>query len=512
MTFGMCLKLLLTTYNIRMNQLAKAINVDSSLVSKWVHEKRIPSDLYIHAITEVFTKTKVTPLQINLVEELTKSFNFNHSSDANIKEKIECILRLSLDNSLRVQKKKRNSQLVITKPFLNNSISLSEHDKLIYDIENIYDAFLSLLDLAVQGESNSSKKIYISYYNNLDQPFLTNERLNTLKQKLLESIKDNWEITFLLRLDSSIDGVIKFIHFLLPLIKTGRLKLFYMKNDESFMTRKELYIVTGLGALSCFPSAPYSGIRCAFFLRNPSAVDVLSNYANLLIESNSNDVIEYYKNDMNGLYFSTLTNAIDKRGNQYSYNNSFSNLLIPQSLYIKFIHQTDLSPQDKERSFYYYKKQFDGFYKNLQNYIYKDIYFISILDKLCEDKILYLYTYSGIKIITMETRDIIEYLEYVIDIITTYTNYHIAIVSQDSDDFIKNITLTIKERQMIFLDVFELTKRESDVRLSISDPVIVKAFVDYYQSLWSRISPLNKDKSDIILLMQSYIKTLKNEL
>lgn len=65
---------------------------------------------------------------------------------------------------------------------------------------------------------------------------------------------------------------------------------------------------------------------------------------------------------------------------------------------------------------------------------------------------------------------------------------------------------------MMFLDVFERTKRESDVRLSISDPMIVKAFVDYYKSLWNKISPLNKDKSDIILLIQDYIKTLKNEL
>jgi transcriptional regulator with XRE-family HTH domain len=513
MTFGICLKFLLTTLNIRMSQLAKAINVDSSLVNRWVHEKRIPSSIYLDNIAEFLAKIPAGPIQLKLVEELTiRLDNSTATVPSKHNEKISWILHHSLNNSLILQNRKYNTKKTgIIKPVFSNAINLSEKDKLIYGIENIYHAFLSLLDLAIHEKSSKSKNIYLTYHNNTNDFFFNEEMLNKLNQKLLEVITNNWQITYLLRLDSSIDSIIKFIHFVLPLIKTGKLKLFYLTNSELFMTRKDLYIVSGIGALSCFPSDFYSGTKCAFFLTNPSAIDVFTNYADLLVENNANDIIKYYKPDMNGLYFSSLTEANEKRGNQYSYNNSFSKLLIPLDLYLKFINQTDLSNQEKELSLYYYKKQFNGFFKNLHNHKFMDIYFISLLDKLCEDKILYLYTYSGIKIISMETQDIIDYLGHVKDIINTYSNYHIAIVYNDIDDFVKNITLFIKERQMVFLDVFD-NKRESIVRLSINDPVIVNAFVTYYNSLWERISPLNKDNQEIILLIEDYIKVLKNEL
>ena len=44
--------------DISMNQLSKAINVDSSLVSRWVSGKRIPAynTIYIDSITEYFSR------------------------------------------------------------------------------------------------------------------------------------------------------------------------------------------------------------------------------------------------------------------------------------------------------------------------------------------------------------------------------------------------------------------------------------------------------------------------
>lgn len=513
MTFGMCLKLILTTFNIRMSQLAKAINVDSSLVNRWVHEKRIPAYTYLDSIAGYLNKFPANPMQLQILGELYKNVERIPlpDTDSNI-DKIYWILHNSLNNSSRLQNKKINfSNKEAVNLGLNNAISLSNQDKLLYGIENIYYAFLSLLSLAILDTNNKNKKIYLSYHNNLDSLIFTDNNLNILKQKLLEAIKNDWQITFILRLDSGIGSIIRFIHFVLPLIKTGKLKLFYLTNYESFMTRKELYIVSAIGALSCFPSDSYSGIDCAFYLTNTSAINVFTNYADLLIANNANDIIKHYKSDMNGIYYSTLTEVSEKRGNQYSYNNSFSKLLLPENMYLKFINQTDLSEQEKELSIYYYKKQYEGFYNNLHIHNFMDIYFISILDKLCEEKRLYLYTYAGIKIITMESQDIIDYLKYVIYIIKTYSTYQIAMVYHDSNDFIQNITLLIKERQLVLLEVFD-TKRESDVRLSINDPVIVNAFVTYYNSLWQKISPINKDKQDIILLIEEYIKVLYKEL
>lgn len=140
------------------------------------------------------------------------------------------------------------------------------------------------------------------------------------------------------------------------------------------------------------------------------------------------------------------------------------------------------------------------------------IYFITTLDKLCENKMLYLYTCVGIQIIFIENREIIDYLEYVIQILKKYNNYSIAIVYNTVDDFIDDTTIFIKERTAVFLYVYEPTKREENVRLSIQDSAIVKAFTEYYNSLWSKISPYNKDKQDIIQILEDRIQLLKGEL
>lgn len=516
MTFGVCLKFLLTTLNIRMIQLAKAINVDSSLVSRWVHEKRIPSSVYLDKISDFFVRLPITPIQLKLIEELTNDLDKSiPTTIKNNKEQIYWILEYSLNNSLNISNKKSETKKeTLLNPSFNNAIDLSAQDKLIFGVESIYDTFISLLNLAIQDNTTTinDRKIYITHHNNLEISFFTGKKLNTLKQKLLEAVNNNWHVTCLLRLDCSTDSIIKFIQFSLPLIKTGRFQLFYLTNNESFMIRKEFYIVSGIGALSCLPSDSSFGIESAFFFSNFAAIDILINYANLLMEDSSTNMIKYYSPDMNESYFSSLAKANDQKSNLYSYNNSFNKLFIPPHLYTKFINQTTLSEKEKELSLYYYKKQFDGFMKTLQNYEFIDIYFLSSLDHLCEDKLFYLFTYAGIQIIPIENSDIIDYLEYIIYIISTYTNYHIALVSHDDDNFINNTTLLIKERQMVFGNTFEFDAHKLGVRLSISHPILVKAFVSYYHFIWKNIPSPNKDKHDIILLFNEYIKVLKNDL
>lgn len=215
---------------------------------------------------------------------------------------------------------------------------------------------------------------------------------------------------------------------------------------------------------------------------------------------------------MKDTFFLNLTDSNEQLGNHYCYNNSFSKLLIPARLYQKFLDQTDLSKEEKKLSIYYYEKQFRGFLKNLVHHICTEIYFTSAFEKLCEDKIIFLYTYTGIKIVHASTQDVIDYLEYAISIIKQYENYQIAVIYQDMDGLEKNIALSIKERKEIFLYAYGKNRTVLDTFLSLDDPVIVKAFVEYYKNLWQKISPLNKDKEDIVLLIESYVRMLNKEI
>ena len=57
-TFGECLKELIEIFNLNGSILAKGINVDSSLVYKWLRNERVPSynSTHIDSIANFFVK------------------------------------------------------------------------------------------------------------------------------------------------------------------------------------------------------------------------------------------------------------------------------------------------------------------------------------------------------------------------------------------------------------------------------------------------------------------------
>ena len=90
MKFGECLKQLLSILGISMNQLSKAINVDSSLVNRWVNDKRIPlyNTSYIEHISEYLSKNVTNTFQIQHLNKLFMDICKNGSSEDSIKDKI----------------------------------------------------------------------------------------------------------------------------------------------------------------------------------------------------------------------------------------------------------------------------------------------------------------------------------------------------------------------------------------------------------------------------------------
>jgi hypothetical protein len=92
--FGECLSLLLAILDISANRLSKTINVDSSLVNRWVNERRIPAydSIYIEKISEYFAKNIHNSFQIQRLNELYLKICGNKETAESPKEKIAKML------------------------------------------------------------------------------------------------------------------------------------------------------------------------------------------------------------------------------------------------------------------------------------------------------------------------------------------------------------------------------------------------------------------------------------
>ncbi len=510
MTFGKCLKFLLSTLNLSMQQLGKSINVDSSLISRWVNEKRIPSYTYLHRLSEYLSKYCVSPMHDNFIKTLYESFKEKTPPTAKTnQEMIYYILYYSLNNTVIRQNEilKEKNTYELNQSF-KNTVNLSKEDKIVYGSESIYHILLTLLNQAELDTQNHEKQIYLTCYNNYNLLFLSKNRLQTLQEKFLKVLQKEWNLTILFRFDETIDIVIKFITFTLPLIKTGRVQLHYITTNDSSMIRNDLFIISGVGALSCYPMKDLFHNICAFFLTNIASIEILSNYTDLLKENTAKKIINYYKEERNALYFTALTSIENKNGAHYSYNDCFHTLLLHPKLYDKLIAQTGITKEEQALSNSYYQKRYEGLSRALTHYTFMEIYFLSKLDTLCKEKVLILPTTTGNKIVSLEIQDILDYLKHVKNLIKTYPNYQIAMLFNDDETLLTNITFLIKERQFVFFDIFD-DREESTVRLSMDDPIMVHAFVNYYKSIWDNISPLNKDKNDILSVIDDYIQELE---
>ncbi len=524
MTFGKFLKLLLATLNVPMSHLAKAINVDSSLVSRWVHEKRLPSYAasYLDNIAEYLSRKVMNTYQIKLLDELYyDSIGYDNIKDITNREKIRTLLYNSLNYSIECKKKekgisnisKSKKQITVNvnaidmpQMSITNFIDLSGNDKLIYGISNIFSTVITMLEMASKYKRKNNNIIYFTLFNGLDISFLSNNRIGYIQELLQKVLENGWTVYFLLQLNNNTERLFQFIHFLLPIGVTENINVFYFNKYNISLLGNEIYIISGIGALSCYPANQSMVINCGFYLKNKSAIDVFTNYLNLHIHNNANSVLKYYPKDMNEEYHDSLSEIMRKPGNQFNYNCMY---YLPEKLYRKFLRKTKLSQEEKLRSLQHYKKQWNSIITNLENYKCSSIYFSESLELLINNHILCLYTYSGVEKVKLGVQDMIEYLQHIIQFIMTYDNFHVAVIFQDTN-LVKNnkYSYIIKERRAVYFNSFGSFESTAEVRLSIEEPMTVKSFTEYFNMVWEKISPINKDKAEIVTWLQSYITIL----
>lgn len=543
-SFGECLNSLLSILGISGNKLSKAINVDSSLVSRWINNKRVPTydTMYINNISEYLSKSIKNSFQRQQIDELLFKICGISSSTDNIKVKIEKVLLESQGYSIELKSKVKkisihknddkddmdidylnnnlphcemqNNNYSNINPIYDSSISnsileLSNEDKVIIGSDSIFSMINKLLQTALEDSSNDHTTIYISFNSDIGLTTRYYKDLIRCRKNLLKAIHNGWKVVFLLGLTMNTKETAKIIEFLLPLMHTGNLNLYYFNKYDALSLNIENIIIPGVCALTCSVLNQYSKNICAFFFKNKTAVDILEKKYDLFLSTYAQPLIKYYPAKHKIDYSRYLTEIEEKIGNRFLFNYCFSILTMPKNLYKKLLVTKGLSKEEIKTALELYERRQKAFLKNLQFCYYKDIYYLDCIDDLIIHNQIYLYDYMGIDAVRLEPSDVVELLTNIINLLETYENYNISFISDNRNSFIQNINLyyIVKERQAVLLET--ITPSDS-MRISIKEPMVVKAFEEYSKELTKKISPVNKDKNEVILWLKRQIKLLEN--
>lgn len=544
MKFGKCLSFLLSTSGISINRLSKAINVDSTLVNRWVNEKRIPpyNTNYIDNISEYLSKTINNSFQINHLNELFVEVCEASGTNVCIRDKImkvlletqgysiECRKMEMKKDKAHAAKKERiykalnnyqfgyehgdNIKFEKLTDYMNplHQTDLSKEDKIIDGSKDILTMAIFLLKAACGKKPGNNNTVCLSFINDFDLTSQSHDSLTYFKNILSAAINRGWNILCLLRLNSNINRTINFISFALPLIKTGKFNPYYFIRYDNLSTCNEFLVVPETGALIGLPAKADSEISHAFFFKSMAAVDIFYSHFNTLLSTFAQPLIKYYTLEENIEYEHFLIENENNIGNRFTYRYSLCISMLPEKLYKKLLKRKKLSYDEVLKASEYYKIEANAFLSNIPHYEYKDIYPMYSIIELVKYRRLCFHCHAEIEIMDLSAQEIIELLQNIIYMLETYDNYNIAFIPQSLDNTIEyaDYSCIIKERQSLVFEAYMPPKIMPEVRLSIEEPILLKAFDEYFNRIWNRIAPENKNKKNVINWIQIQIDILRN--
>lgn len=550
-TFGECLAAILNAIDLKCSKLAKDINVDPSLIYKWLRDERVPSydTPYIELISNFIANKVSNKFQMKAIADILDKYGIEtaENGNENLKSKISVCLREAQGYSIELRKKNRKKDKSHNAPnvagFLkhintnegtnenNCRTNFRNHDfvntgNMFCGIDNvqiisghievIYSTIM-LLKQAHRKPDSKDGRILITFSSEMD--ILLND--NDLRYKWIEALQGalicGWNIIFQLRLNNNISRTIKIIEDMQSLLPQGNLTVYYHKVDDDVFILNELCVIPDIGALLCFSSKTGKQADRAFWYHEKESIDTLTAYFFQQLTF-ARPLMKAYPSQKTMEFQQALAEAEEAPGARYIFKNGLSTITIPLNLYEKYLRLDHKTNQEISYRMFLHKKRLEAFETHVKYYEFKDICFIESLEKLAENK-----KYPFDESYMPENRvpgneDIVGHLENLICMLKKYDNYEIAFVSQKDFYNLSDICWTVMENSSVIIKTLNKNKTESDnnsynteTNFIITEKSIVNAFHDYFLRIWNELPERSKDKGNAVNFLQSLINKCKSE-
>ncbi|MCB2357820.1 hypothetical protein [Clostridium estertheticum] len=497
--FGECLQLLLSSLDMSNNRLAKGINVDSSLISRWLHEQRIPSyhGNYIESITNFLSENIFNSIQEQRLHDVLNIVCGNAYINIPIKGKLMKALLESQGRSLEGKRIRTNKKI---------DLSNKDNNNIIIGRKNVLAAILTLIEKAGKEKCKDNNVICLSSDNNLDLMKIQEDFIGW-KEAILKALINGWTVKFLFKLNQNIKEIMNLILFTIPLLETGRFFLYYYKTYDVASQGREVVIIPGEGAFSCFSTTLNSEIDCAFYTNNQVGIDILCKNFNIILLPLSKSLMDYYDLDESIAYNNSLDESDNTAGSQFLFKNNLSLSLIPNILLKKLLEKLSFTNDQLIKILELHKRRVNSFLLNIKQHEYFDIYLLSSMQNIIKNKELSFYSFNVVNTIDFDIEDIIILIQNILNLLKTYDNYKFSFVNET---LYKNkgnsvSSFIIKEKHSVHIE-------SSKHAIVIQEPMVINAFEGYFKEIWEQISPIDKDKKEIIKWLAHQVDTLKKQL
>lgn len=517
-----CLKRLLTDLGISSSRLAKAINVDSSLVNRWINGKRIPSYHadYIETIADYLCKNIHNTFQEQLINNLTIEVCGSIVATETVKDQIQYLLQEAQGYSMEcAQKEKAQAKMHLPQKTsftesmgLNDDIALSDNDRLLTNQFQIARSCIALIDSSLSMKKKGPRNIYIVYENHFFPDLWSPEDIVEFMNKLKTATRNGYQIVLLIRLNYDTAHTVTMMEFLQPFLLKGKLTIYYVPHASYTIPEKGLFLIPNVGLISGLSNEFISAFHYALFLTRPAAVELCQSHIEFYINKNTHLLSTRFHSPK---YSFINIHQMEKSGGcRILLRYFFGMMTFPIELYRKLLRQLNFSDEDYNKSMQLYENRLNDFLENIPYYSYFDIYSASCLDELVKSHHTLLYSSKGVFSVTLTSNDILEHLQYIIHLLKAYDNYQIAFYQPTAkkNTSFKQVYCLLKDRNSVLFEVIQPTDAATNLRIYSDEPMLTSGFYTYLMNIWERIPPINKNKYDVIHWLSSVISVLQDEV
>lgn len=518
--FGECLKRLLSTLNSSGSRLAKMLNVDPSLVSKWVNSKKVPSygSPYIEAIAEYMEKSILNSFQEQKVHETIDSIvgmERFRNKDIKIKDKIKFALLQTQGYSIESKISRKPLIKDVADKSRVSQITPSCDSSLITGYKAVLRAALSLLEEAAEMSPSLEEPILITYNTDIGLlPFCPDFPSN-LKKMIIKVLSNGWRVSILIRFNNNLERTIRFVDDMQQYLMIGKCTIYYTSKFDPFMSGREVMAIPHIGALVALSTKLNNQPDSAFLFRNTAAINIfMKNFGQMI--SFASPLIEKYSIYESIEYRRIITEFDEIRGNRYLWKDGVSSLSISLELYEKYLKKSRRSSGEIVKLMGYHRRRLESFNELLKYYNYKNI----LTKQSIENMVKYgEYSFNELYLVgkyKATPLDVLENLKNMVYLLKKHDNYEIAFVDKTMFKLESNLQWIIKEQKEV---LFHMENKSEAIALGndsqnifsyaiVREPMIIKAFEEKFLDIWNYIVPQDKDKREVIIWIERQIEIL----
>lgn len=510
LSLGGTITRILKVLNINGRDLAKAINVDPSVVSRWKNDKRIfpTKSEYLQSITDYFYSSISSDFQEKEFRNIANNLNVKYSiSNCDIRKLIYEILEKAHENSIKnncldsLNKKKSHEHNV------DNNCNKNYYEYIVGH-EKIMEAGFNLMASALNNTKVSEEPIIVTFFNEFETFCNCEDKQESWDEIVVKLLNKGYKVTYLVNLNENVERSLKILSDIKFFYISKSFNSVYLNNHNLFpFGPVETVIVPNVGVLFCMRISDGYRFDHAFLYRDDNAVEAFKGMMNIAIK-NSTSLTEINRNIEEEVDGRNISKEIeDNPGKCFLIKDSLGATTLPYEVYERqLLKGGDPFNKNVEEVLSIFRERQENFKDKISVYEYYSIY-----RKDSIERFVACGTHPFQNRYSRE--DIIAHIKNVIYLLETYEKYNIALITESQHNKYNNLNCFIKEYQAtaVYFDKVYLPKAYEDPKnfiAFISDQIVVNSFQSYFMNIWFKIEPEYRDKEKVIRWFKDKLKTL----